>query len=70
MSEFDRSAPSPTLQRFIEAVAAIMNVRDGRIELVFRRGRLEAWSTASGVHGPAELRAFDGAGDELLKRAA
>jgi hypothetical protein len=69
MSEFDRSAPPPTLQRFIEAIAAILDLRDGRLELIFRRGRLEAWST-SGMHRPAELQAFDGAGDRLLERAA
>jgi hypothetical protein len=62
--------PKPALARFLEAVAAILELRDGRLELVFRHGRLEAWSTDSGMHGPAELQRFDGAGDELLARTA
>jgi len=57
---------SPALQRFLEAVAAILDLKDGRLELVFRHGRLEAWATESGMHRAAELRAFDGAGDRLL----
>ena len=62
--------PKPALVRFIEAIAAILQLRDGRLELVFRDGRLEAWSTDSGLHRPADLARFDGAGDELLARTA
>jgi hypothetical protein len=61
---------TPALQRFLEAIAAILDLRDGRLELVFRHGRLESWFTESGLHRPAELRAFDGAGDALLRRVA
>jgi hypothetical protein len=62
--------PKPTIARLLEAIAAIVELRDGRLELVFRHGRLEAWSTDSGMHRPAELQRFDGVGDDLLTRTA
>jgi hypothetical protein len=58
--------PRPTLARLLELVAAILDLEDGRLKLVYRHGRLEAWLVDGGVRTPAELASFDGPGDRLV----
>jgi len=62
--------PKPTLARFLEAIAAILDLEDGRLELIFRHGRLEAWDLDGGVRPPAELGRFNDGADRLLARTS
>lgn len=66
MEGFD--APKPALARWLETLAAILELRDGRLELIFRGGRLEAWMVDGGLQRPIALGAYDGLADELLTR--
>jgi hypothetical protein len=68
MGEFDGDLPRPALVRFLEALAAMLDVRDERVELIFRGGRLEAYRIDAGLHRPADLGRYDGLCDELLLR--
>ena len=68
MDEFDRGPARPTLARFLEAIAAIIDVRDGRLELIFRGGHLEAWCVDGGLRMPPDLNRFDVEADQLLAR--
>jgi hypothetical protein len=60
--------PKPTLVRFLETVAAVLELRDGRLELLFRGGRLEGYLVDGGLRRPADLGEFDGLADQLLER--
>jgi hypothetical protein len=62
--------PKPTLARFLDAIAGILELTDGRLELIFRHGRLEAWALDGGVRPPAELGRFNGDADRLLAKTA
>jgi hypothetical protein len=66
MTQF--AQPKPTLARFLETVAAVLELRDGRLELIFRHGRLEAYLVDGGLQRPAALGAYDGLADDLLCR--
>jgi hypothetical protein len=66
MEEFAR--PKPTLARFLETIAAVLELRDGRLELIFRQGRLEGFLLDGGLQRAAALGAYDGLADELLQR--
>lgn len=55
-------APKPALQRFFEAIAAIMELHRGRrcLELAFEDGRLVDWRAADKRWvPPRELAGFD-----------
>jgi hypothetical protein len=47
--------PKPSLARVLELVAAILDLQDGRLDLVYRPGRLEAWLVDGGLRQPPEL---------------
>jgi hypothetical protein len=66
LAGFDQ--PRPTLVRLLEAVAAIIDVEDGRLELIFRHGRLEAWCVDGGLRMPPDLAAHDAAAEQLVAR--
>jgi hypothetical protein len=60
--------PKPTLARFLEAIAAIVDVRDGRLELIFRDGRLQAWTVNGGLRVASDLATYDDEADQLVAR--
>ena len=64
--------PKPHLVRFLEAVAAIMELHEGqqRLELTFRDGRLIRWWSHDESNEPAELERFDREAAWLIERTA
>lgn len=68
MAAFDQASPKPAVARLLELVAAILELRDGRLELLVAGGRLVAWHVDGGVRGPGNLSAYDQLADELLAR--
>ena len=59
MDEPPLIAPRPHLVTILEAVASIMGVNDGRLELVFEHSRLVRWYSHSEKKRAGDLREFD-----------
>jgi hypothetical protein len=66
------SSPStrpPRLVTTLEAVASVMGLADGRLELIFESGRLTRWFVHSERKQPGDLREFDERAVYLTDRA-
>jgi hypothetical protein len=63
--------PKPQLARFLEAVACIMGLDEGRQRLVltFEDGRLRRWFVHNGEYDAAELERFDAEAGWLVVKA-
>ena len=59
------------MQRFLEAVAAILGVDSGRrrLEVVFEDGQLVQWRVAREANSPSELARFDEEASWLVVRS-
>ena len=70
--ELDDERPKPHLARFLEAVAAILELDSGRqrLELTFEAGRLVEWSTHAERSAATELARFDERSAWLVSRTA
>jgi hypothetical protein len=55
----DSASKPPYLLTTLEAVAGVMGVTDGRLELIFEHGRLVRWFVHSERKHPRDLGEFD-----------
>lgn len=65
--------PKPHVQRFVEALAAVLDLDHGhheRLELIFDEGRLVQWRTYEERRSVAELAQYDEVAAWLVERRA
>lgn len=55
----DSEKPKPEIARFAEALAELLEIQTGRLELQFHEGHLEIWWTHH-RRKPADLAEYDG----------